>query len=270
VTETSQKVENLATKVAEATTAKTDVKVQLIDYSTQLTSARTALTDRLKLVLDTLELKGGDPKEYRLYIASIAGVKIDVTDKTATWARIKYWATADEGGLRWARNLGIFSGYILGSIVLAWIVRIIMRRLMGVGQVSSHLLQDFLVAMSGRVIVFVGVLLGLSAPEVNLAPLLAVIGAVGFVIAFALQGTLSNFASGLLIMVNKPFDVNDEVEVGGGIKGQVAAVSIFNTLIQTEDGLKMIVPNNSIWNGVIVNHTTRIVSNPTAAETKPA
>ena len=270
VTEASQKVENLATKLAEATTAKTDVKVQLIDYSTQLTSARTALTDRLKLVLDKLELKGGDPKEYRLYIASIGGIKIDATDKTATWARIKYWATADEGGLRWARNLGIFFGYILGSIVLAWLVRLIIRRLMGVGQVSSHLLKDFLVAMSGRVIVFVGVLLGLAALEVNLAPLLAVIGAAGFVIAFALQGTLSNFASGLLIMVNKPFDVNDEVDIGGGIKGQVAAVSIFNTLIQTEDGLKMIVPNNSIWNGVIINHTTRIVSNPTAAEAKPA
>jgi small conductance mechanosensitive channel len=269
VTEPSQKVENLATKVAEATTAKTDVKVHLIDYSTQLTSERTALTDRLKLVLDKLEQKGGDPKEYRLYIASIGGVKIDVTDKTATWARIKYWATADEGGLRWARNVGIFLSYILGSVVLAWIVRLIIRRLMGVGQVSSHLFKDFLVAMSGRVIVFIGALLGLSALEVNLPPLLAVIGAAGFVIAFALQGTLSNFASGLLIMVNKPFDVNDEVDVGG-VKGQVAAVSIFNTLIQTEDGLKMIVPNNSIWNGVIVNHTTRMVSNPTASEAKPA
>ena len=53
------------------------------------------------------------------------------------------------------------------------------------------------------------------------------IGAAGFVVAFALQGTLSNFASGLLIMVFKPFDVGDEVEVGGGIKGKVAHVSIF-------------------------------------------
>ena len=101
---------------------------------------------------------------------------------------------------------------------------------------TSHLLRDFIISSSGRIIVLIGVLLGLSALEVNLAPLLAIIGAAGFVVAFALQGTLSNFASGLLIMVFKPFDVGDEVEVGGGIKGRVTRVSIFSTYIETDDG----------------------------------
>ena len=76
-----EKAEKLAEKADEATAAKTDVKVQLVDYSTQLTGERTALTDRLKLVLDKLEAKGGDGKPYRLYIASIGGIKIDVTDR---------------------------------------------------------------------------------------------------------------------------------------------------------------------------------------------
>jgi len=269
VADTSKKAEKLAEKADEASAAKADVKVQLVDYSTQLMSERTALVDRLKLVLDKWELKGGDAKAYRLYIASIAGIKIDVSDRAATMARISAWLTADEGGLRWARNLGTFLGYIIGSIFVAWIVRMILRRVMTASRVSSHLLRDFVISSSGRIIVLIGVLLGLSALEVNLAPLLAIIGAAGFVVAFALQGTLSNFASGLLIMVNKPFDVGDEVEVGGGIKGRVTRVSIFSTYIETDDGFMKIVPNDNIWKSVIVNQTTGVVKAPAVAEVKP-
>ena len=270
--DTSAKAEILAKQTQEATAAKADVKVQLVDYSTQLTSERTALVDRLKLVLDKWEAKGGDPKTYRMYIASLGGLKIDVSDQAATWARVKAWLTADEGGLRWARNFAIFVGYILGSIVVAWIVRMILRRVMSMGpaaQATSHLLRDFIVASSGRAVVLIGILLGLSALEVNLAPLLAVIGAAGFVVAFALQGTLSNFASGLLIMLFKPFDVGDEVEVGGGIKGKVTQVTIFSTYIETEDGVMKIVPNDNIWKNVIVNQTTGVTKSA-PADAKPA
>lgn len=258
--QTSSKAEQLAMTAKEATGAKTDVKVALVDLSTKLASERTALADRLKLVLDKWELKGGDPTEYRQYVSSLSGFKIDVSDQTATWARTKAWLVADEGGLRWSRNLGIFFGYVLGSVVFAWIVRRILRRVMRVTNVSSNLLRDFVVAMSGRAIVFFGFLLGLSALEINLSPILAAVGAAGFVVAFALQGTLSNFASGLLIMVNKPFDVGDTVEIGSGIKGKVNAVTIFSTVVETEDGLTMIVPNNTVWSGVIINHSTSSVS----------
>src|SRR5277367_946607 len=270
VADTSKKAEKLAEKADEASAAKTDVKVQLVDYSTQLMSERTALVDRLKLVLDKWEAKGGDPKAYRLYIASIGGIKIDVSDRAATMARISAWLTADEGGLRWALNLATFLGYVIGSIIVAWIVRMILRRAMSGSRVTSHLLRDFIISSSGRIIVLIGVLLGLSALEVNLAPLLAVIGAAGFVVAFALQGTLSNFASGLLIMVNKPFDVGDEVEVGGGIKGKVTRVSIFSTYIETDDGFMKIVPNDNIWKSVIVNQTTGVVKAPSVEEAKSA
>jgi small conductance mechanosensitive channel len=270
VGDASKKAEKLAEKTDEAAAAKTDVKVQLVDYSTQLMSEHTALVDRLKVVLDKWEAKGGDPKAYRLYIASIGGIKIDVSDRAATMARITAWLTADEGGLRLARDLATFLGYIIGSIIVAWIVRMILRRVMSGGRVTSHLLRDFIISSSGRIIVLIGVLLGLSALEVNLAPLLAVIGAAGFVVAFALQGTLSNFASGLLIMVNKPFDVGDEVEVGGGIKGRVTRVSIFSTYIETDDGFMKIVPNDNIWKAVIVNQTTGVVKDPPVAEAKPA
>jgi small conductance mechanosensitive channel len=269
VADTSKKAEKLAQKADEATAAKTDVKVQLVDYSTQLMGERTALTDRLKLVLDKLEAKGGDGKAYRLYIASIGGIKIDVTDRTATLARISGWLSSEEGGLRVARDVGIFLAYIVGSILVARLVRLILGRVMSRANVTSQLLRDFVISASGRVIVAVGFLLALSALEVNLAPLLAVIGAAGFVVAFALQGTLSNFASGLLIMVFKPFDVGDEVEVGGGIKGWVTHVTIFSTYIRTDEGPVKIVPNDTIWKNVIVNQTTGVVKAPPSGDTKP-
>jgi small conductance mechanosensitive channel len=269
VAATSKTAERLAEKTDEATAAKTDVKVQLVDYSTQLMGERTALTDRLKLVLDKFEAKGGDGKLYRLYIASIGGIKIDVTDRTATLARISGWLSSEEGGLRIAREVGVFLAYIVGSILAARLVRLILGRVMSRANVTSKLLRDFVISASGRVIVAVGVLLALSALEVNLAPLLAVIGAAGFVVAFALQGTLSNFASGLLIMVFKPFDVGDEVEVGGGIKGWVTHVTIFSTYIRTDEGPVKIVPNDTIWKNVIVNQTTGVVKAPQSGEAKP-
>lgn len=265
----TSEAEEFAAKAKEATGAKTEVKVALVDLSTKLASEKTALADRLKLVLDKWELKGGDPAEYRQYVASLSGFKIDVTDQTATWARTKAWLVADEGGLRWSRNLAIFLGYVLGSVIIAWIVRKALRRAMRVTNVSSNLLRDFVVAMSGRAIVFFGFLLGLSALEINLSPILAAVGAAGFVVAFALQGTLSNFASGLLIMVNKPFDVGDTVEIGSGIKGRVNAVTIFSTVVETDDGLTMIVPNNTVWSGVIINHTAS-TSSDAAQEAKTA
>jgi small conductance mechanosensitive channel len=150
VADTSKKAEKLVEKADEASAAKTDVKVQLVDYSTQLTGERTALTDRLKLVLDKLEAKGGDGKPYRLYIASIGGIKIDVTDRTATLARISGWLSSEEGGLRLTRDVGTFLAYIIGSIIVARIVRMILRRVMSRDHVTSHLLRDFIISSSGR------------------------------------------------------------------------------------------------------------------------
>lgn len=257
---TTRNAETIAAKADEAVAAKADTKVQLVDYSTKLATERTAIIDRLKLVLKQLDKLGGDTKEMRAYVAAVSGLKVEVSDYTATLARLKAWLKADEGGLRWARNIAMSLFFIVGSFALAKIARLILERSMAIGSTTSHLLRTFVVAWSGRAVIVAGLLAGLAALEINLAPLLAIIGAAGFVVAFALQGTLSNLASGLLILVNKPFDIDDEVEVGGDIKGRVEAVSIFSTYIVTEDGSRKIVPNNTIWGGVIVNRTTGVVS----------
>ena len=252
----AKKAEALAAKTDEAAAAKTDAKVQLVEYSTKLVSDRTGIIDRLKIVLEEIDLEGGDTKAPRAYIGAVSGLKVDASDYASTATRLKSWLTSDEGGWRWARNIALFLAYVIGAFILAKVVRVLLRRSLSRAHQTSQLLRNFLVDLSGRAVEALGILAGLSALEINLAPILAVIGAAGFVVAFALQGTLSNFASGLLIMVNKPFDVGDTVEVGGDIKGRVEAVNIFSTLIVTEDNLKKIVPNNTIWGGVIVNHTT--------------
>ncbi len=258
--EKAEKAETLAAKTDEAAAAKTDVKLQLVDYSTKLVAERTGIIDRYKIVLDEIDLEGGDTKAPRAYIAAVSGLKVDASDYASTATRLKSWLTSDEGGWRWGRNIALFLAYVIGSIILARIVRGLVKRSLNRAHQTSQLLRNFLVDMSGRAVEAIGVLAGLSALEINLAPILAVIGAAGFVVAFALQGTLSNLASGLLIMVNKPFDIGDIVEVGGDIKGRVDAMNIFSTMIVTEDGLKKIVPNNTIWSGVIVNHTTGVTA----------
>ena len=100
----------------------------------------------------------------------------------------------------------------------------------------------------------IGFIVGLAALEIDITPLLAAVGAAGFVVGFALQGTLSNFASGLLILAYRPFDVGDVIEAAG-VSGSVDSVSLFSTHVRTFDNKLMIVPNNDIWGGTITNAT---------------
>jgi small conductance mechanosensitive channel len=115
-------------------------------------------------------------------------------------------------------------------------------------------MRNFLVTAVRRLTLVVGVIVGLAALEVNIGPLLAVIGAAGFVVAFALQNSLGNFASGLLIMMFRPFDVGDAVEVAG-VGGTIEAVNLLSTQMKTFDNRAVAIPNNEVWGGVITNIT---------------
>jgi len=105
-----------------------------------------------------------------------------------------------------------------------------------------------------RLILAIGLIVGLAAMEVNIGPLLAVIGAAGFVIAFALQNSLGNFASGILILAFRPFDVGDVIEVAG-VLGKVQSMNLLSVNIVTPDNKSVIVANNQVWGGVITNVT---------------
>ena len=87
---------------------------------------------------------------------------------------------------------------------------------------------------------------------VNVGALLAVIGGASFIIGFALQDTLGNFASGVMLLIYRPFDVGDVVEVGG-VNGKIDSVSLVSTTIRTFDNKVVLVPNRNVWGQVITN-----------------
>lgn len=88
---------------------------------------------------------------------------------------------------------------------------------------------------------------------VQMSSFIALIGAAGLAVGLSLQGSLSNFAGGILILTFKPFKVGDEIEVLGH-KGTVARIEIFYTIMRKGDGTA-IIPNGALSNGVIMNHS---------------
>ncbi|MBE3669267.1 mechanosensitive ion channel protein [Vibrio navarrensis] len=113
-----------------------------------------------------------------------------------------------------------------------------------------------------RYLLFVIVLIAaLGRLGVQTASVVAVIGAAGLAIGLALQGSLSNFAAGVLVVAFRPFKSGDYVEVGG-VAGSVEAIQIFQTVLKTPDNKMVVVPNSSVIGGPITNysrHETRRV-----------
>ncbi len=97
-------------------------------------------------------------------------------------------------------------------------------------------------------------LIALSHLGIQTASFIAILGAAGLAVALALQGSLSNFASGVLIIVFRPFKAGDFVEVAG-ISGVIERIDIFQTIFKTADNKKIIVPNSQITGGAITNYS---------------
>ena len=230
------------------------VSAEMVQKVTALEAERTSLIDRLHVVLASLKKKGGEVEPYKLYTAAVGGLDIDVTDAGAAWTTVREWLRSDEGGIRWAKNIAAFCATLFGFWVLSLILGRVARKLLSRAKGLTTLLRNFIVRMIRRTVLVIGVIVALASLEVDIGPLLAIIGGAAFVIGFALQGTLSNFASGLLILFYRPFDVGDFVEAGG-VSGSVAAMNLVSTRINTPDNKMLFVPNNTIWNGIITNVT---------------
>lgn len=256
-------VREAATEAQEKQTeAKEKQKVDLLEAVTKLREERTVVVDRLNAVLDELASKTPEDdtdtlnkiKDYRLYVRGVGGIEVDVEDTTSALIAIKGWLSSDEGGIRWAMNIGVFLGILIAAWILSKLFSRGVRRGLRAMNSVSQLLEDFLANAIRWVVMAVGIIMALAALEISIGPLLAIVGAAGFVIAFALQDSLSNFASGLMILFFKPFDVGDVIEAGG-VAGSVISMNLVSTSIKTFDNKKMVVPNNKIWNDVITNAT---------------
>jgi small conductance mechanosensitive channel len=122
-------------------------------------------------------------------------------------------------------------------------------------------LERFLCNILNAFLMTVVIIATIGALGVETTSLLAVLGAAGLAVGLALQGSLSNFASGVLIIAFRPYKAGDFIE-GGGVSGSVDEVQIFTTVLKTPDNKKIIIPNSQIMNGIITNysaHDTRRV-----------
>jgi small conductance mechanosensitive channel len=220
----------------------------------QMRTAQTRIVDRLNITLGALKERGGDPKRFNQYIDASTQVDLDATDVSATFTFISSWITSPEGGIRLGLNILKFLITLLAFKIIAGIVAGVVRKAVSKLKGTSDLLRDFMINVVRRVTFFIGLIVALSMLEVDITPFVAALGAAGFVIGFALQGTLSNFASGIMILIYRPYDIG-EVVTAAGTTGKVDAMTLVSTTLRLPDNQTVIVPNNSIWGDVITNVT---------------
>lgn len=155
----------------------------------------------------------------------------------------------------WATDQG--PKIIIGLIILCvglWLIRLMLnwlRNHLHHKEVNSSV-QSFLLSVLGvalRVLLVLGVMQLIGVPMTMFA---AVVASFGVAIGLALSGTLQNFASGILILLLKPFNIGDNI-ITQGLEGTVTDIQIFYTMVKTFDNRTVIVPNSKLSNEVIIN-----------------
>jgi len=219
-----------------------------------------ALIDRFKEVVSALDAKGGDAEAYNTYIAAVSEAPIDMEDFVdlesagRLGTHLFNWVKSPVGGIMWATKIALFLLTLLAFKILAGVLGKLTMKAVGTLKKTSTLLKDFFVYVVRKAVFLIGLVVALSMLGVNVGPFMAAIGAVGFVVGFALQGTLANFASGIMILMYRPYDIGDVVDVAG-VLGKVDAMSLVSTTLKTPDNQVVVVPNGTIWGGIITNIT---------------
>lgn len=149
-------------------------------------------------------------------------------------------------------------GAILIWIIGSWIIKKIMKtvsKLMSAKHYDESL-QKFLINLLGWGFKIILALAALGTLGVETTSFAAILAAGGLAIGLALQGSLGNFAGGVLIMIFKPFKIGDLIE-GQGVIGTVKEIEIFTTKLSTPDNKEAIIPNGALSNGNILNYTSQ-------------
>jgi small conductance mechanosensitive channel len=160
-------------------------------------------------------------------------------------------------------GMNVFGGVIIlivGWMAANWIAGAVRKLMERSGKIESTL-RGFLASLVKYAVLAFVIIAVLNQFGVETASLIAVFGAAGLAIGLALQGTLSNVAAGVMLMIFRPLKVGQVVEVAGH-GGKVIAVSLFTTELATPDNVQIIIPNASVWASTIVNkshHATRRV-----------
>lgn len=150
------------------------------------------------------------------------------------------------------RIIGAILLLILGRIA-AGLARRIVRKMLNRAKTDPTIVS-FVGSLVYVLILVLVVLAALAQFGVQTASFVAILGAAGFAVGFALQGSLANFAAGILVLVLRPYKVGDYIDAAG-VAGTVKEIRLFTTVLATPDNIKIMVPNGRIYGDTIKNIT---------------
>jgi small conductance mechanosensitive channel len=152
--------------------------------------------------------------------------------------------------------LGALAIIIIGFMAAGWARRSLERALSRSGRIDTTLVRFFGSLLRYAIIAFV-IIAALQQFGVQATSLVAIFGAAGLAIGLALQGTLSNVAAGVMLLMFRPFKIGDFITAGGQT-GTVKEIGLFTTEMATGDNVKIIVPNGQIWGSAIQNFSANL------------
>jgi small conductance mechanosensitive channel len=250
-------INNLKGRSSNATEEqKKKITQQLYDLELRKTEA----AYNLKNMVGLMGKQGIETTEFgKVLIVATGNILSENVDTKAVVGIFQ--ATLNDAMAWWKENFPLiifrlisFILILLAFKILAGIVSRLVNRLTNTSDQSSQLLNNFFRSVVSKTIMIIGFVVALSQLGIEIGPLLAGMGVMGFVVGFALQDTLSNFASGMMILVYRPYDVGDFVNVSG-ISGQVKDMNLVSTTVLTIDHQRMVIPNSKIWGDIITNVT---------------
>ncbi|QIR15714.1 mechanosensitive ion channel family protein [Shewanella aestuarii] len=247
--------------VDEAAQAGADIsaeqKTRVINLKERLDQNSTSLST----AADLLDALGKDTAKIKQTLFSVSGdITQDVLNFNVASNLIEEWLTiakhqALDNGPSVTFKVIVFCLILFLASLIGRIVTQVVSKAVSASKLNfSKLLQDFFISLSHKAVFAIGLLVALSQLGFELGPLLAGFGIAGVIIGFALQDTLSNFASGMMILVYRPYDVGDLINAAG-VTGRVSHMSLVSTTIKTLDNQRLIIPNNKIWGDTINNIT---------------
>ena len=165
----------------------------------------------------------------------------------------KVWTMLQTTGVEFGINIVTA---IVVFFVGKWVVNLVVSGLMKAMQKGELdiTLRRFIGNLARMLLMLFVIIAAINQLGVQTASLIALLGAAGLAVGLALQGSLSNFAAGVLIVLFRPYKVGDWIE-GGGISGAVEEVQILTTVLKTGDNKRIIVPNSQIMGTTITNYS---------------
>ena len=165
-----------------------------------------------------------------------------------------YWTNR---GIEFVTDYGLRIAFAIAIFVIGrWVAGLIQRTIRGLMERNKidPVLTTFASSMAYFGLLAMVALASLNKLGIETTSFVALIGAAGLAVGLAVQGSLSNFAAGVLIIIFRPFRLGDYIE-GGGTAGVVKEITILTTVLATPDNKKIIVPNSAIMSGNITNYS---------------